>query len=328
MKSRIQRRSRTPVIALLAGALAVLATSLSFAAGTSVVPVVTGTAHQALFAVAFDGDEGIAVGAGGEILASKDGGQSWQGAAKSPTDKALLGVATLGGRAIAVGQSGLVLVRDAQGVWTAATSGTEERLFGVDFNAAGVAAAVGSFGKILRSADGGVNWVSVAPSWTEGFTEQGLEPHLYAVKVAADGAITCVGEFGLILRSSDGGQTWIVLHKGEASLFALDLRGDGVGYAVGQGGTVLRTTDGGATWADVPSGSTANLLGVHSAPDGRVLVTAMRDMLASDDGLAWRRIGGGDFGSAWYSGVVTTGSGAAAGALVVGHSGRIVRIGR
>jgi hypothetical protein len=54
----------------------------------------------------------------------------------------------------------------------------------------------------------------------------------------------------------------------------------------------------------------------------------MRDMLASDDGLAWRRVGDGDFGSAWYSGVVTTGSGASAAALVVGHSGRIVKIGR
>ena len=234
-----------------------------------------------------------------------------------------------GERAIAVGQAGSIFVREGSGAWQAASSGTPERLFGVDFNAGGVAAAVGSFGKILRSADGGRTWASVAPAWPDGgYTEQGLEPHLYAVAVAADGTMTCAGEFGLVLRSNDAGATWHVLHKGEASLFALDLRADGIGYAVGQGGTILRTTDGGATWTDVPSGSRANLLGVHSAADGFVVVTAMRDLLVSDDGLAWRRVEGGDFGSAWYSDVVTTGSGASAAALIVGHSGRIVRIGR
>jgi len=309
---------------------AVLAAACATTAGAqAITPLVTGTAHQALFAVALDGGQGLAVGAGGQVLATRDGGQSWKPAGQVPTDKALLGVAVNGERAIAVGQSGLILLRDATGAWKTAASGTEERLFAVDFNSGGIAAAVGAFGKILRSSDGGANWSSVAPAWADGgYTEQGLEPHLYAVDVAADGTITCAGEFGLVLRSTDAGATWRVLHKGEASLFALDLRDDGVGYAVGQGGTILRTTDAGATWANVTSGSEANLLGVHSSPDGRVVVTAMRDMLASDDGQTWRRIAGGDFGSAWYSGVVTTGSGASAAALVVGHSGRIVRIGR
>ena len=300
----------------------------AIAAAATIAPVVNGTAHQALFAIAFEDDTGVAVGAGGQILHSADAGKSWRAASSVPTDKALLGVAAGSGRAIAVGQSGVVLVRDAKGAWQPGTSGTEERLFAVDFNADGVAAAVGAFGKIMRSADGGGTWTSVAPSWAEGYTDQGLEPHLYDVAVAPDGAITCVGEFGLVLRSGDGGQSWSVLHKGDASLFALDMTNTGVGYAVGQGGAILRTTDGGATWNDVPSGSTANLLGVSAAADGRVYVTAMRDMLASDDGLAWRRIEWGDFGSAWYSGVFMTGSGTAQSALVVGHSGRIVRIGR
>jgi photosystem II stability/assembly factor-like uncharacterized protein len=326
---RTAQRKPRRVAAWIAAVVAAGAACSALAAGPAAEPVVTGTAHQALFSVALDGAQGLAVGAGGEVLTSTDGGQHWQPEAKSPTTQALLGVALAGDRAIAVGQAGLIYVRAGSGAWSAAASGTEERLFGVDFNASGVAAAVGAFGKILRSTDGGATWASIAPSWPDGgFTDQGLEPHLYAVDVAADGTITCVGEFGLVLRSGDAGVTWQVLHKGEASLFALDLRADGVGYAVGQGGTILRTVDGGATWLAVPSGSQANLLGVHSSADGRVVVTAMRDLLASDDGVAWHRIEGGDFGSAWYSGVVTTGSGASATALIVGHSGRIVRIGR
>ena len=65
---------------------------------------------------------------------------------------------------------------------------------------------------------------------------------------------------------------------------------------------------------------------VPAGTAGGVVVTAMRDMLASADGLAWRRIESGDFGSAWYSGVSITGAGAGQSVLVVGHSGRIVRI--
>jgi len=325
---RSPRRATWLAVALGACVAAAGMGEPSSAAGVAIAPVVSGTAHQALFAVSFDGNAGLAVGAGGQMLATRDGGTSWQAVVPSPTEKALFGVALGPGRAIAVGQSGLVLVRDAKGAWRPSASGTEERLFAVDVNTDGVAVAVGAFGKIIRSGDGGGTWSTVAPSWTEGYTDQGMEPHLYGVKVGPDGVITCVGEFGLVLRSSDGGQTWSVLHKGDASLFALDLRNDGIGYAVGQGGTILRTTDGGATWVDVPSGSTANLLGVHSAADGRVLVAAMRDMLASDDGLAWRRVDWGDFGSAWYSGVFVAGNGAEPGALVVGHSGRIVRIGR
>ena len=325
----MMKRRRAGWLAIALGSSVVGASAGQSPAGTApIAAVVNGTAHQALFALAFDGGDGIAVGAGGQMLASQDGGGSWQAVMPALTEQSLLGVAVVSGRAIAVGQAGLIFVRDASGVWRPSTSGTEERLFAVSLNTDGVAVAVGAFGKVLKSVDGGLQWASVAPAWAEGYTEQGLEPHLYDVKVAPDGVITLVGEFGLILRSSDTGQGWTVLHKGEASLFALDLRLDGVGYAVGQGGVILRTTDGGATWAEVESGSAANLLGVRSSPDGYVVVTAMRDMLASDDGLSWRRIEWGDFGSAWYSGVNVVGADAAENALVVGHSGRIVRIAR
>ncbi|HET9692757.1 MAG TPA: hypothetical protein VFP48_00100 [Steroidobacteraceae bacterium] len=297
------------------------------AGGGGIETVVSGTAHQALFAVAFAGEQGLAVGAAGQVLATSDGGRTWQKQLKPVTTRALLGVAMAGDRAIAVGQSGTVLVRGVDGQWSLVASGTEERLLAVDVDPQGVAVAVGGFGKILLSRDGGSSWTSIAPSWMDGgYTDQGLEPHLYAVDLAADGSITCAGEFGLILRSVDAGQSWAVLARGTDSLFSLELRDDGMGYAVGQGGTILRTTDRGATWSEVASTSESNLLGVASSADGRVVVTAMRDMLVSDDGLAWRRVSGGDFALAWYTGVATRGSGASAAALVVGHSGRIVRI--
>lgn len=320
------RMSRLLAVAIGAGVTYAMAAA-AISNDTQIEALLTGTAHQALFAVAFDGDTGLSVGAGGQIVASSDGGASWQMVTPVPTELSLFGVDLEQGRGIVVGQSGLILVRDAAGAWRKVESGAEQRLFGVDLNAAGIAVAVGGFGAILRSADGGQHWRSVAPSWSAEHAEQGAEPHLYGADVAADGVITVVGEFGLVLRSSDGGENWKTLHRGDASLFALDLRPDGVGYAVGQDGTILRTDDGGANWAELESGSKANLLGVSSSASGRVVVTAMRDMLASDDGRTWRKVQWGDFGSAWYSGVNLVGTGSSERALVVGHSGRIVRIG-
>ena len=46
-----------------------------FAAETPVEVIVAGTAHQALFAMDFDGDRGVAVGAAGEVQVTADGGK-------------------------------------------------------------------------------------------------------------------------------------------------------------------------------------------------------------------------------------------------------------
>jgi photosystem II stability/assembly factor-like uncharacterized protein len=294
------------------------------AAETTPNIVVSGTAHQALYSIAFAGQSAVAVGAAGQILESTDAGQHWQTVSPQPTDAALLGVAADADRQIAVGQLGTILVREGGG-WKKADSGTPNRLFAVSIGSNGSAMVVGSFGTVLRSESAGAPWVSVAPTWSA-FAENGVEPHIYDVDVASNGLITLVGEFGLILRSSDAGKSWTRVHSGDASLLALDLRrADGVGYAVGQSSTVLRTQDHGASWSSVNSGGTSILLGVRSAADGRVFVTGMRDMLVSaDDGTSWRHLGRREFTGAWYQGLSFEPQDTAV--LIVGHSGRILQL--
>ena len=286
--------------------------------------IVTGKAHDALFALAFDRDAGIAVGAAGTILDTRDGGKTWAAVTPSPTQLSLLGVDIKGTQQLAVGQMGLILKRDSQSGWQKVDSGTEERLFAVSLNRHGVAAAVGSFGTAIKSTDGGQSWSAIAPDWS-GYTEDGAQPHLYGVDVADNGAVTIAGEFGLILRQAPGQAGWQTLHKGAASIFALEIRDDGVGYAVGQSGAALRSGDGGNTWAELATGSEAILLGVRSTADGKVVASGMRDMVASDDdGRSWKHVTSGDLQSAWYSGLARSAAGAPL--LAVGHSGRIIRI--
>ncbi len=286
-------------------------------------PVLTGTVHQALFAIDFSDTLGVAVGAGGEVQESSDKGASWK-MVQAPTQLSLLGVGVAGGKAVAVGQSGLVVTRGADGKWTEGKSGSKQRLLAVELNATGRAVAVGAFGTVLLSDDAGQTWRSAAPAWAE-HAPDGMEPHMYAAHVAADGTVTIAGEFGLILRSSDAGATWTGLHKGDASLFALQLREDGVGYAVGQSGAILRSADGGATWETRPSDTEALLLGVLATTDGRVLVTGMRDMLVSrDGGESFSHVRGGGVNSLWFVGVAQ--ASASAPVLAVGQAGQIVSL--
>lgn len=317
----------TRLIALAAAGLlvagAVSASAPPADAKSPLQPVLTGTVHQALFAIDFSDTLGVAVGAGGEVQESSDKGSSWK-MVQAPTQLSLLGVGVAGGKAVAVGQSGLVVTRGADGKWAESKSGSKQRLLAVELNAAGRAVAVGAFGTVLLSDDAGQTWRPAAPVWTE-HAPDGMEPHMYAAHVAADGTVTIAGEFGLILRSSDAGATWTSLHKGDASLFALQLREDGVGYAVGQSGAILRSADGGATWETRPSDTEALLLGVHATTDGRVLVTGMRDMLVSrDGGESFSHVRGGGVNSLWFVGVAQ--ASASAPVLAVGQSGQIVSL--
>ncbi len=284
--------------------------------------VVSGTPHEALFSIAFYGHVGIAVGAGGAVLESADGGKTWK-SAPAVTEVSLLSTSVDHGAALAVGQLGVIVRMDGDGRWQKVDSGTQSRLLSVKVNSHGGAVAVGAFGTVLKSDDGGEHWASIAPaSWTD-FAEQ--EPHLYIADIDDNGVVTIGGEYGLLLRSSDSGAHWQALHKGEASLFSMQLRADGSGYAVGQNGTVLHTADHGARWDEVKVDTSANLLGVCAAADGHIVVTGMHDMLvSSDNGGTWRHQGGEEVLSSWYAGATAPPAGS--GILAVGHSGQIVRI--
>ncbi len=299
----------------------------------------SGIPHDAFFAVDFDGEKGVAVGAsplsGALLYRSTDGGKTWSpDSVKSPL--AALGVTLENGRAVAVGQQGLVMIADEAGEWQTLETFTPERLMNVDANRNGLAVAVGAFGSVFVSRDGGKQWSNAAPDWMavadseEGITQTG--PNLYGVSVEDDGRITIAGEWGLVLRSTDAGATWRVLHAGDtvnqkedASLFNIHVGDNGRMVAVGQVGQVLYSEDDGATWKSKDAGTVANLLSVTRTSGGTYVATAMRDMrISRDGGRSWAPIKGSDFAIGWYSG-----SGTVPGqerVFAAGHSGRIVAI--
>ncbi len=251
------------------------------AAAEQLAVVHNGIPHDAIYAMKINGKEGLASGAFGKLLETKDGGASWA-EIESGSELGLFGIVVEGEHRIIVGQRGTVLLGSADGKWTPAQSGTESRLLNVDVNQAGLAIAVGEFGTIMRSKDGGKSWDQRTIDWTT-FRDDGYEPHIYAVDVQDDGRIVIGAEFAYVIVSDDGGETFSLAHKGEKSIFAMAMLGDGTGYAVGQEGLVLKSSDNGATWAELNAGSTANLFGVWASPQGEIVATGMRALLRSSD---------------------------------------------
>lgn len=313
---------------------ALAGTLCSFAAlAANIDPVRVGTPHEALFAVDFDGDIGYAVGAVGTVLRSGDGGVTWQPVAQNKTKLALLDISVQGDHLIAVSQLGAIVVRRGDGAWELVDTGSPMRLLAVDHNAQGKAVAVGQFGTIMVSKDGGSSWQQVAPDWTQ-YSEMGFAPQLYDVILNDQGAITAVGEFGYVIRSEDLGETWKLVREGGELVPTLNgvyIKPGGLGYAVGQVGTILKTTDWGRSWSEVSLANLAgppvesNLLSVTILADGRVLVSGIRAMLVgSPDGRRWKQIQAGDISTTWYVDVSAAGSGKPP--IAVGHSGKIIQV--
>lgn len=298
------------------------------------------TPHDRLFSVMFDGDKGLAVGETGLIKVTADGGKTWA-RQEPPTTLALIDVASNGTRTIAVGQMGLILVREGEGAWRKVESGTTRRLLQVDINKDGLAFIVGAFGTLLKSTDGGETWTDVAPNWA-GIYDSGQgdtavlrdEPTNYIVDVLDNGGTIIGGEYGQLMYSPDGGICWEIAYRhpsvsGEnaPTLFAMSIRADGTGYAVGQSGMALRTNNNGLSWSLLQTPVDVSLFGVESSPDGQVVAIGQRVALRSaDGGQSWAPINALDLSLNWYTGISRSASAPAGEFISVGHGGRVIRL--
>ena len=273
--------------------------------GDPIVEVLeSGIPHDKLFAIDMKGSWGLAVGSYGLMRETADGGATWT-TADPLTTKALLGVTAAGDTQIVVGQQGTIFRRVEGADWKQVEAGLTQRIMDVDLNDSGLGYIVGEFGFMAKSEDAGLTWTMVTKDW-ESVNEEGYEPHLYSTVVKNDGTIFVAGEFGLIMMSTDRGQTFKQVHGGDEGVFAVHFAkdGSGSGYAVGQEGLVLKTLDAGSTWSSVAIDTNSNLLGVWSG-NGEVVVTAIRDLLRSnDDGKSFTSFSAdAQIGRTWYQGV-------------------------
>ncbi|MBS1877955.1 MAG: hypothetical protein JST31_00425 [Actinobacteria bacterium] len=223
---------------------------------------------------------GWAVGSGGRILATSNGGETWvQQANSAVTGGQLYAVHFVDEQhGWAVGQNGTIVVTTNGGAtWTKQTSGTTELLSSVSFVNAQHGWVVGAGGTILTTSDGGTTWTPQTSGVTSALTSVSFADaeHGWAVGISP----------AKVLVTTNGGATWseqAVLFGGANSVFAVDSQH---AWVVGVNGKIQATTNGGTTWSEQTSGVSSELKSAYFADDLHGwAVGAGGTLLATHDG--------------------------------------------
>lgn len=238
-----------------------------------------------------DARNGWAVGHDGVILHSSDGGNTWarqlegraisqlmlkwaeaevarldQASAAAPEDEKLL---------TALDNANFALDDAKAGV----EAGPSRPLLDVWFRDAQEGWAVGAYGMIVHTRDGGSTWEFLS----------GLDNperlHLNAVLGTADGSLLVAGEGGRMYRQSAG--QWQTLEPlTKASLYKLMSLRDGKTLAMGFGGALYVSADQGLSWQNIALTSRASLYGGTQLSDGAVVLTGSGGTLIYSNDLA------------------------------------------
>ncbi|MCB2204046.1 hypothetical protein KQI65_04800 [bacterium] len=224
-----------------------------------------------------------AVTSDGEVLASTNGGISWQLRAQ-PVMQPLYGIDNINGQTLlACGNGGLVLRSTNGGYnWSSIASGTSVALNAVDMLDSDTGYIVGSTGRIIKTTNGGAGWYPVASGTLES---------LLGVHFTDSDHGTIVGTNGKVLSTTNGGYTWSHQQSWTQDALFHVIRDGNRGMLCGDDGTLSCTTDGGQHWTDCPGGTTAALFHLtHPAPNEYAAVgedgTIMR---TSNFGQTWVR---------------------------------------
>jgi len=141
--------------------------------------------------------------------------------------------------------------------------------------------AVGDGGTLLKTIDGGAEWVEV-----ETEVEYNLNSiHFYGPKIGCT-----VGDVGTILHTTDGGENWHLRKVRPLNNLNQMFYADGMhGWIAGDNGTILVTEDGGATWEPQESDTPNNLTGVHfiSLEEGWIVGSRGTILHTTNGGKKW-----------------------------------------
>ncbi len=214
----------------------------------------------------------------------------------------MLGAAWAGERVVAVGERGTVLLSDAHGAQPrqAAEVPVDATLTALSFVDAQHGWAVGHWGVILATEDGGEHWKRQRLVLEE-------DRPLFAVHFFDRQHGVAVGLWSLVLTTDDGGKTWTErtleappgAKRADLNLLSLFADRNGLLYATAERGMVLRSSDRGASWQYLSTGYKGSLWSGLALPDGGLLVGGQRgSLLRSDDGGAhWTALDSGGKGS-------------------------------
>jgi photosystem II stability/assembly factor-like uncharacterized protein len=180
--------------------------------------------------------------------------------------------------------------------------------------------AVGAWGHVLLSDDGGATWRQA-----RSVPVQAVLTSVFFLDARSGWA---TGHDAVILHTRDGGETWVLQHRdieSDAPLFSIWMRGAHSGIAVGAFGSALRTRDGGQHWEAVEileDDGDLHLNALFEGPEDALFIAAEAGQVlrSRDGGVHWEVLDPPYAGSFW--GGLATREGAV---LVFGMRGHLLR---
>ncbi len=221
-----------------------------------------------LTAVQFvDARRGWAVGHGGAVLSTADGGSTWT-LQFDGLQAARIALEAARAQADAPGASGGPAARkqvaDAERL---VADGPDKPFLDVSFADERRGVIVGAYGLAFATDDGGVRW----QSWM-GRLPNPRGNHLYRI-AAAGKRLVIVGEQGLVLRSDDAGAAFAAVETPYAGTwFGARANSDGGLLVYGLRGNAWASTDAAAPWTRLALGTPNSLADAAALSDGRVVL--------------------------------------------------------
>ena len=245
-------------------------------------------------------------------------------------NSAMMAVARAGKRIVAVGERGIIILSDDNGLtWRQVPVPVSETLTNVKFASERTGWAVGHSGIVLRSTDGGQTWklqldgkkvaelsLALAKQKVAATPGDAKAAHMLedAERLVADGPDKpfldlwfrneaegfIVGAYGLILGTTDGGLTWRSwqdrLDNGKGRhLYSIDAVGNDI-YLAGEQGALFHSTDAGQSFSELKTPYAGTYFGVRHVAGGGVLVFGLRGniYMLSDGKSAWQKVSTND----------------------------------
>lgn len=209
----------------------------------------------------------------------------------------LAATSTAGGRIVAVGDHGVILLSDDGKQYRQARSvPTRTMLTAVTFIDRNTGWAAGHDGVVLKTIDGGEHWNLLRQQY-------GQEQPILSIWFADADKGLAVGLFGMALSTSDGGVTWteVKLSNGDAAdrhLYRIVATASSTLLIMAEAGTVFRSEDGGKHWDVIDSGEKGSLWSATTFTDNgasTVVAVGMRGHVirSADDGKSWQAVSSG-----------------------------------
>lgn len=217
----------------------------------------------------------------------------------------LLDVARAGDRLVAVGERGHILHSDDDGRTWKQSDAVPSRtmLTAVTFANSNEGWAVGHDEIILRTQDGGANWIAAQ------YRPESQQPLLDVWFENASHGLA-VGAYGSVYETRDGGRTWTGRKFSYQALPQPRGAGDDVPpdyhlnkliaagsrlFIAAEAGQLFRSDDGGASWRQLPSPYNGSFFGLLALGGDQLLAFGLRGRLfrSNDGGASWQALASG-----------------------------------